>query len=61
MVGTVIVGFAKYASYCGLIVVDRGIPRNSQKFIHLENFYAYGISTYECLLWHQFSVTRYLN
>ena len=28
MVGTIIVGFAKYASYCGLIFVDRGIPQN---------------------------------
>ena len=26
MVGTIIVGFAKYASYCGLIVMDRGTP-----------------------------------
>ena len=26
MVGTIIVRFAKYASYCGLIFVDRGIP-----------------------------------
>ena len=45
MVGTIIVRFAKfakYASYCGLIFVDRGIPRNPQKIIHLESFYAYG-------------------
>ena len=43
MVGTIVVGFAKCASYCGLIFVDRGIPQNPQKFIHLENFYAYGV------------------
>ena len=29
MIGTIIVGFAKYASYCGLIYVVRGMPRNS--------------------------------
>ena len=28
VVGTIIVEFAKYASYCGLIFVDRGIPQN---------------------------------
>ena len=27
VVGTII-GFAKYASYCGLIFMDKGIPRN---------------------------------
>ena len=26
MVDTIVVGFAKYASYCGLIFMDRGIP-----------------------------------
>ena len=41
IVGTTVVGFAKYASYCGLIFVDRGIPQNRRKFIHLENFNAY--------------------
>ena len=44
VVGTIIVGFAKYASYCGLIFMDRGIPQNPRKFIHLENFYVYGKS-----------------
>ena len=38
MVGTIILRFAKYASYGGLIFVDRGMPRNPQKFIHLKNF-----------------------
>ena len=28
VVGTVTVGFAQYASYCGLIYMDRGIPQN---------------------------------
>ena len=41
MVGTIVVGFVKYASYCGLNFVDRGIPRNPRKFVHLKNFYAY--------------------
>ena len=41
VVRTIIVGFAKYASYWGLIFMDRGIPWNPQKFIHLQNFYAY--------------------
>ena len=27
VVGTIIVGYAKYASYCGLIFVDGGIPQ----------------------------------
>ena len=27
----------------GLIFVEKGIPRKSRKFVHLENFYAYGI------------------
>ena len=39
MVGTIIVRFAKfakYASYCGLIFVDRGIPRNPQKLYVLK-------------------------
>ena len=36
VISTIIVGFAKYANYCGLIFVDRGIPRNSQKFTRLE-------------------------
>ena len=43
VVGTIIVGFAKHASYCGLIFVDRGIPQNLQNFMHIENFYAYGM------------------
>ena len=34
VVGTIVVGFAKYASYCELIFVDRGIPQNPRKFIH---------------------------
>ena len=41
VVGTIVVGSAKYARYCGLIFVDRGIPRNLRQCIHLENFYAY--------------------
>ena len=45
MVDTIVVGFAKYASYCGLILMDRGIPCNPRKFMHLENFYTYSIST----------------
>ena len=43
LVGTIVVGFAKYASYCGLLFVVRGIPQNPQKFMHLENLYAYGM------------------
>ena len=42
MVGIITVGFAKYASYCGLIFVDKRIPQNPRKFVHLKNFYAYG-------------------
>ena len=38
----IIVRFAKYASYYGLISWIRGIPQNPQKFIHLEIFYVYG-------------------
>ena len=41
MVATIVVGFVKYASYCGLIFVDRGIPQSPRKFIDLKNFYAY--------------------
>ena len=41
VVGTLIVIFAKYASYCGLIFMDRGIPQNPRNFMHLKNFYAY--------------------
>ena len=26
MVGTIVVGFAKYVNYCGLIFMDKGIP-----------------------------------
>ena len=44
VVVTIVVRFAKYASYCGLIFVDRGIPQNPRKFIYLKNFYLYGIS-----------------
>ena len=44
VVCTIIVRFAKYASYCGLIFVDRGIPQNPRKFMHLEIFYTYSIS-----------------
>ena len=44
MVGTIIVRFAKYTSYCGLILWIRGIPQNPLKFIHHKNFYAYGIT-----------------
>ena len=44
VVGTIIVRFAKYASYCGLIFINKGILRNPQKFIYLENFYVYGIN-----------------
>ena len=36
-----IVRIAKYASYCGLIFVDKMYTKNPQKFIHLESFYAY--------------------
>ena len=36
MVGTIVVESANYASYCRLTVVDRGIPRNPQKFMHLK-------------------------
>ena len=36
VVGTIIVGFAKYASYCGLIFVGRDIPQNL--YVHLKNF-----------------------
>ena len=43
VVGTILVGFAKYASYCGLLFVVRGIPQNPQKFMHFENLYAYGM------------------
>ena len=41
--------FTKYTSYCGLIFVDKRHTMKSvkiytpQKFIHLENFYVYGI------------------
>ena len=28
VVGTIAVGFAKYASYCGLIFMDKGMPQN---------------------------------
>ena len=34
VVGTIVVGFAKYASYCGLIFVVKGMPKNQLKFIH---------------------------
>ena len=44
MVGTIVVGFAKHASYCGLIFVDKGIPQYPRKFIHLKNLYTYGIA-----------------
>ena len=44
VVGTIVVTFAKYSGYCVLIFVDRGIPQNPQKFIHIKNFYSYGIS-----------------
>ena len=43
MVGTTVVRFANYASYCGLFFVDRGISQNPLKFIHLENFCTYGM------------------
>ena len=46
VVGTIVVGSAKYASYFGLIFVDRGIPQNLHQCIHLENFYAYGSKSY---------------
>ena len=32
MVGTIVVGFAKYASYCGLIFVDK---RRTMKFMKI--------------------------
>ena len=41
MVGTIVVGFAKYASYCGLIFVDKRHTTKSmkiftpQKFLHV--------------------------
>ena len=39
---SIVVGFAKHASYCGLIFVDIiGIPPNPQKFILLKNFFPY--------------------
>ena len=44
VVGTIIVRFAKYASYCGFIFVDRGIPRNPQ------NLYTLKISTHTVTL-----------
>ena len=40
VVGTIVVRFAKYASYCGLSFVDK---RYTMKSIHLKNFYACGI------------------
>ena len=43
VVGTILVRFAKYASYWGLIFMDKRYTMKSIKFIHLENFYAYGI------------------
>ena len=42
-VGIIVVGYAKYVSYCGLIFVGKGISLNPQKFIHLKNFYAHSI------------------
>ena len=41
MVGTMVVGFAKYASYCGLIFVGKRHTTKSAKIIHLKNFYTY--------------------
>ena len=41
LVGTAVVGFSKYASYCGLISWIKGIPQNE---IH-ENLYTSKIST----------------
>ena len=48
VVGTIIVVFAKYASFYGLIFMGRGIPRNPWNFTHFENFYVYGICIYIC-------------
>ena len=42
VVGTIIVRFAEYASYYGLILVDIRIPQNPRKFLHFKNFYVYG-------------------
>ena len=42
LAGTIVVVFAKCASYCGLIFVDkRHTTKYTQKFMHLENFFAY--------------------
>ena len=42
MVGTIIVGFAKYATYCGLIFADTYHEIHKNLYIHLVNFCAYG-------------------
>ena len=41
MVDAIVIGFAKYASYCGLIFMNK---RHITKSIHLKNFYAYSIA-----------------
>ena len=46
MVGTIVVGFAKYVSCCGLIFMDK---RHTTKFMHLENLYTLKISTHMIL------------
>ena len=53
VVGIIIVGFAKYASYGGLIFVDRGISQNPQKFIYLENFYTHGSEGCVCGIYYK--------
>ena len=43
MIDTIVVTFAKNASYCGLIVVDKRHTMKFTKFIYLKNFSVYGI------------------
>ena len=44
MSGTIVVRFAKYASYYGLIFMDKRHTMNPRKFTYLRNFYVYGIA-----------------
>ena len=42
MEGTIVVEFAKYASYCGLIFVDKRHTIKSMKIYKSKNFHTYG-------------------
>ena len=59
VMGTIVVRFAKYARYCGLIFVDKRHTTKSTKFLHIWytiNLYACNNITRTCHLYYLVSV-----